>query len=450
MGSTSIFTGSSSYSQDFVQVIERSMAIAELPLLQLRQQRIRTDGEQAAVTELQGRFQSLKLAFDDIVTRANATQLTASFSASGIGTATIGDGAQKGAFTLEVSSLGNFTSFLSGSAVLDPGTEGLGMETTKTLVVDGVETTLTLESNTLRGLADAVNASSAGLAASIINVSSTSTASYKLVLQGSKLGNQSIELRDGDALGVNLLEATALQEGQNVSYKVNGVAISGESRSVTLAPGVDVQFTETTTTAVTLTVSRNSSAVSDAIQSMVAQYNLASGKLNEHRGAAGGALQGSSSISTLGQVLRRITSFSASEGDFRSAADIGLRFDDQGNLSFDSTALSGLTEEKLDGLLSYLGDATGKGFLGAGLNALQEATGSETGILTTEKNAIAARLTRSDRQIQDTQERLDRMEKDLRDRFAIVDSTIAALQQQALFINNMFEAMRISQRTYSS
>lgn len=449
MGSTTIFTGSSSYSQDFVQVIERSMAIARLPLLQLQQQRLRTNEQQSAVTELQGRFQSLKLSFDEIVNRVNATQLTASFSANGIATATVGEGAQKGVFTLEVSSLGSFTSFLSGSAVLDPATEGLGTETTKVLVVDGAETTLTLETNTLRGLADAVNASSAGLEASIINVSSNSTPSYKLVLQGSKLGAQTIELRDGDETGPNLLDGSPLQTGQNVSYKVNGVAVSGESRSVTLGPGINVQFAAVTTSALTLTVSRSGSSVSDAIQSMVAAYNLASGKLNDHRGSAGGALQGSSTIQTLSQVLRRVASFTAPDGVFRSATDIGLRFDDKGILSFNSNALSGLSEEKLESLLSFLGKAPGVGFLGAALGALQEATSADSGILSTERNAITARLRTSDNQIRDTQERLDRMEKDLRDRFAIVDSTIAALQQQALFINNMFEAMRISARSYS-
>ncbi|MCU0932728.1 MAG: flagellar filament capping protein FliD [Serpentinimonas sp.] len=449
MGSSSLFTGSSTYSQDFIQVIERSMAIARLPLLQLQQQRLRTNDQQTAVTELQGRFQSLKLAIDDVNTRAQATQLSASFSTSGIATATIGASAQKGSFSLEVSSLGSFTSFLSASSALDPAADGLGAELSKVLVVDGAETTITLETNTLRGLADAINASSSGVEASIINVSSTSTASYKLVLQGNKLGAQTLELRDGDALGANLLESAALQAGQNVGYKLNGVSISSESRTVTLAPGVDVTFSAVTTSAVTLSVSRTADSVADSIQSMVAQFNLATGKLNEHRGAAAGALQGSSTIQTLGQVLRRITSYTALEGDFRSATDIGLRFNDQGTLNFDSTQLSGLSEERLASLLTFLGGTEGKGFLGAALSSLQEAVGVDTGILSTERSALTARLRSSDNQISETQDRLGRMEKDLRDRFAIVDSTIASLQQQAFFINNMFEAMRISQRSYS-
>ena len=426
------------------------MAIARLPLLQMQQQRMRTNDQQAAVTELQGRFQSLKLAFDEVGARVSATQLTTSFSSNGIASATLGEAAQKGTYSLEVLSLGNFTSFLSATAAADPVSDGLGTELTKTLVVDGVETTLTLETNSLRALADAINAASGGLEASVINVSSTADPSYKLVIQGSKYGEQVIELRDGDGAGTNLLEGAALQSGQAVSYKVNGVSVEGESRNVTIAPGVEVQFTAVSNGPVSLTIGRSANSVRDAIQSMVAAYNQASGKLSEHRGAEEGALQGSSTVLTLSQVLRRVTGFSMGSGEFRTVADLGLAFDDKGNLTFDSANLSGLSEKQLDEVLAFLGNESGEGLVGAALSSLKEATDSEFGILATEKNSLTARLKTADNQMLQMQERLDRTEQDLRDRFAIVDSTIAALQQQAVFINSMFEAMRISMQVYSN
>lgn len=449
MGSSTIFTGASSYSQDFIQVIERSMAIARLPLLQLQQQRVRSNDQQTAMADLHGRFQSLKLAFDDLAAKAGRAQLNASVSASGFATATVGEGAQKGTFTLDILNMGRFTSYLSATAVADPNTDGLGTELTKVLVVDGVETELTLAGNSLKALADGINAAGVGLQASIINVSGSATASYKLVLQGGKLGAQTIEVRDGNALGANLLEASPLQAGENVSYRVNGVSVSGESRNVALAPGVSVQLQAVTTASLTVTVSRDANAISSALQSMVAVFNQAASKLNEHRGAGTGALQGSSTVQSLGQLLRRVTGYSAAEGTYTTASAIGLSFDDRGTLSFDSSKLAGLSETELDSLLQFLGTEKGKGFAGAAIQALEEATNPESGMLQTERNALSARLRTTDNQIQDRQERLGRMEKDLRDRFAVVDSTIAALQQQALFINNMFEAMRISQRSYS-
>jgi flagellar hook-associated protein 2 len=449
MGSNTIFTGSSSYSQDFIDVIERSMAIARLPLLQMQQQRIEANDRQAALTSLQGSFGSLRLAVEDVSARVASTQLSASFSESGIATATIGEQASKGTFSLEVLSLGNQTSFLSAATANDPATDGLGTELTKTLVVDGVETVLNLESNTLSALANAINEAGAGLNASVINVSSTATPSYRLVLQGDKYAAQAMTLHDGDAMGTNLLDASALQSGQGVSYRVNGVAVSSESRSVTLAPGVDVRLTGVSAGAVTLTVSRSAADVSGALQSMVAAYNQVTAKLNEHRGTAGGALQGSPTVQNLGQLLRKVNSFTGTDGAFLAATDIGLSFNEQGVLSLETAKLVGLSEGQLDELLAFLGNADEGGFLGAASDLLKQATSEEFGILTAERDAMRTRIANTDRQISAMEERLQRSEQDLRDRFARVDSTIAALQQQARFINGMFEAMRVSMRAYS-
>lgn len=448
MSTSTIFTGASTYSQDFLNVIQRSMAIAELPLVQMQQQQLATSDKQKAVSDLTGAFESLRLSLVEVEKRVTATQLSASLSSSSIASVTLGDSAQKSNFSLEVLNLGSFTSYLSTQSVSDPLASGFGASLTKTLVVDGVETTLALESNTLRGLANAINDSGLGLEASIINVSSTSTASYRLVIQGNKLASQSIALHDGDSSGVNLLDSTALQSGSNVSYKVNGVEVNGENRTVTLAPGIDVALNNVGSTSIQ--VSRSANRISDAIQSMVSYYNQATTKLNAHRGAAGGVLQGNSSIQNLSQVLRRITGHSAENGAFRSYVDIGLSFDDKGVLSFDSTKLANLSDADLQDLISYLGGWNGDGFLASALQSMNEATDSVYGILTTEKSALTQQASNASKQILALQERLNRMEKDLEERFAVIDATIAAMQQQATYINNLFEAMRVASKSYSS
>jgi flagellar hook-associated protein 2 len=448
MAST-IFTGSSTYSQDFMTMIDRTMAIAELPLVQLQQQRLATNDRQTALNEIHGKFESLRLAISDVATRAASTQFIASFSKSGVASATLGEGVERGSFTLEVLDLGSATTYVSANGVPDSASTGLGVETTKTLIVDGVETTLTLTSNSMRALAEAINASNSGISASVINVSSGDTPFYKLILQGNKFGSQTIELRDGDASGANLLEGTALHEGTAVSYKLNGITIEGESRNVHVAQGLDLELTGLSSGPLTVQIGRSASSVSDAIQSMVAAFNLAAGELNKHRGPNAGALSGSIAINTLGQLLRRLHSFTTETGTFRSVVDLGLTFDDKGTLMFDSTKLSGLSDDALEDLLTFLGAADGEGFLDAALKTMQEATNSDYGILTTEKKSLTAQLDSSKKQMEALQERLDRMEQDLRDRFAIVDSTIAALQQQAQYINSMFEAMRIASQAYS-
>lgn len=450
MSTGSLFLGNSAYSKDFSQVIERTVAIARLPMMQVDQQRMQTGDRGAAITDLQGKFESLRVALSDLSSSVGSANLQASFSAVSIATATLGESAAAGNFTLEVSDLGSYTSYLAAAGVGAPSSDGLGTETTKTLVVDGIETTLTLAANTLDGLAQAINDSATGLSANVINVSSTSTPSYKLVLQGSKLGAQTIGLKDGDGTGADLLEATALTEGGNVRYKVNGVSVNAESRTVTLAPDISVTFSATTGSGpVNLSVKRSASQIVDRLRGVAAAYNAAAGKLDEHRGQNRGVLQGQSVISTLSKVLRDLTAFSADSGDFQNFTDIGLSFDDKGTLSLDSAKLTGLSDEKLDQLVAFLGTEKSGGFVGSALGTIGMATTAESGILALEKKSYTERSKAEALQVQQMQERLDLLETNLRERFAALDSAIALQQQQALYFNNLFESMRIAQQTYS-
>ncbi len=451
MSTSSIFLGNSAYSNDFAQVIERTLAIAELPILQVEQQKAKLSSQSSAISDLQGKFESLRLALKDLASGVDSANLEATFSSTGIATATLGSAASAGSFSLEVSDLGSYTSYLSGLGVGDPTTAGLGTETTKTLIVDGVETTITLSANTLDALAKAINESGTGITANVINVSSTSTPNFKLVLQGNKLGSQTIELKDGDVLGADLLNGSALSVGSNAQYKVNGVAVSAESRNVTLAPDVSVTLTATTNSSgpVSLVVKRSATRVIEALRSVAARYNEASAKLDEHRGQGGGSLKGQSAIGTLSGVLRSLTQYTGGSGTFRNFTDLGLTFNDQGQLSLDSNSLAGISDTKLDELIAFLGSESGNGFVGAALHSVAVATDSESGILASEKKSYTSQIKSDETQLAQMRDRLDLMETNLRERFAAMDSAIAALQQQASYFNSLFESMRIAQQTYS-
>ncbi len=450
MSTNSLFLGNSGYSKDFSQVIERTISIAKLPMLQLEQQRAQTGDRSAAITDIQSKFESLRLALADLSTSVGSTTLTAAFSSPGIASAQLGEHAAPGNFTLTVEDLGSYTSYVTQSEVTDPKSEGLGNELTKTLIVDGVETKLTLSENTLGALQEAINASATGVRAAIINVSATSTPSYKLTIQGNKLGAQSIMLKDGDASGADLA-GTTLNTGSNVRYSVNGVPVNGESRTVTLAPGISLTFNTTTAESgpIDVVVKRTASQLSDRLRSVVAAYNAAAGKLDEHRGKTPGVLQGQSVIATLSKILRDLTGYASQTGAFQSFTDIGLSFDDKGVLSFNASALAGLSDEKLDQLLAFLGTEKTSGFVNTALTAIGVATTPESGILALEKTSYTERSKTEALQVQQMQERLDLMETNLRERFAALDSAIAALQQQALYFNNMFESMRMAQQMYS-
>jgi len=70
---SSIFTGSSRYSSDLQQVLQRSIAIASLPLDQLNNQLTTLQNRSSALDTLNGQFGALLTAVQGISTAADST-----------------------------------------------------------------------------------------------------------------------------------------------------------------------------------------------------------------------------------------------------------------------------------------------------------------------------------------------------------------------------------------
>ena len=153
-------------------------------------------------------------------------------------------------------------------------------------------------------------------------------------MQSTALGNVAIQLSDGT--NNNLL--TTASTGTPALYQVNGQPsspISSDSSTVTLAPGLTVDLLTAGTT--TITVAPSSTAASNAISAFVSAYNAAATELDNNHGTAGGALTGQSIVFSLEQSMRDLTGYSGGSGSIQNLTDIGLSFNQNGQLSFDQT-----------------------------------------------------------------------------------------------------------------
>ena len=65
MAST-LFTGSSRFSTDFTQIIDRSVAIASLPLTQMQQQRMKSNDESTALKTVEAKVLALQSSLKEI------------------------------------------------------------------------------------------------------------------------------------------------------------------------------------------------------------------------------------------------------------------------------------------------------------------------------------------------------------------------------------------------
>jgi flagellar hook-associated protein 2 len=438
---SSLFTGTSTYSQDFQQIINRAVAIASLPIDQLNNQKSALTNQKNALSTLSASFSALQASLYSLGSSVNSGAFAVTYSDASVASATVSSGALSGTYTLEVVDAGSRASAASVTTVTDPDAASISTATSFTLTANGQQYTITPAANTLKSLADAINAATQGAAqATIVNIGSSSSPSYELSIQNSKYGPLPITLDDGSG---NLLGAPT--PATSVEYRVNGqpgTPLISDSRALSIAPGISVTVLEAGAT--DINIGQNTSSIANAISSFVTAYNAANQALAGQRGSSGGALAGQSIIMTLSQALRDIANYAGS-GSIQSIADLGLTFDKTGTLSFDSSVLSDAAARDLKGVMDFLGSPTTGGFLKAATDTLNGLTDSTSGAIPLTLASISGQITNTDNRINEDQDRIDQLRQNLSAQMAAADALIAQMQQQVTYMTNLFAAMTANQ-----
>jgi flagellar hook-associated protein 2 len=435
---SSIFTGSSRYSSDLQQVLQRSIAIASLPLDQLNNQLTTLQNRSSALDTLNGQFGALLTAVQGISTAADST--STQVSDSSVLAAHSDSTARAGSYAIHIVNAGAPSSALSlGTlpAVQNPSTQSITSSGTLTLTVGGTPVTITPTDQTLSSLADAINSSGANVTATIVNLGSPAAPDYKLSLQSTKLGDIAIQLNDGaqDLLGT-------LATGSQAQYQLNGqpaTPISSDSRTVTIAPGLTVDLLEAGDSNVV--VSNSGSAQSNALSSFVAAYNAAVDELGANRGQGGGPLVGDPLIFTLAQSLRNISGFSGGTGSVQNLTDLGITFDKTGHLSFDQSVFESVSAAHPSDVSAFLGAASTGGFLKAATDAVNTLEDPVIGIIQTTMASAQTAFNNQNQKIADEQARIDSLTTSLTAKMSAADALIANLEQQATYFTNLFASM---------
>ncbi len=434
MSNTAIFSGSSRYAQDFQQVIERAVAIASLPITQLASQKMALGQKQDAYGVISEKIAAVNNAVQGLKAAVGGSSYTTNTSNSSVATATASAGTLTGTYSITVEDAGAFTRLVSDGGLAAQLATGAEFS----LKVDGDTIQIKPEAPTLQGLATAINAARHGVQASIINLGSASAPDYRLSLQSTAVANVDVQL---DCGADNLV--STLVAGRNATYRVNGQpvapaeALSSNTRSVAVAPGLVVNIAQTGTA--DIEVCRSTSPVAASLGSLVNAYNNAVGELGKHRGQAGGALAGDSQVLTISSGLREILNYSAGSGNVKSLADLGLRFDSRGLLTLDSSALAGVDVSDIE---KFLGDGSGSGFLASANRPLNGLGASGDGLLRTTLDGIASQISRQDELIAVKQERADQLRESLNAKMAAADALIASMEQQVTYFTSLFDSMK--------
>ena len=440
--SSSLFNGNSRYSADFQAVIDRTVAIASLPISQLKAQQTTLSDQTTALTGLDAKFNGLQSAVDQITAAVGGAAFEASVEDTSKLTATLGDGAQEGNYSVQVVDPGAYASSMSTStwAVANGGPHPYKLS------IAGVEHDLFAYDNTAASVASAINSQYGDqVRAIVVNVGSSGTPDYRISLQATKLGDLAPDLTDG---GVSL--QTQQTTGTLAQYIVNGSGntVTSSTRSVTIANGVNVTLLAASTAGVNITVTRSTSALSSALDAFATAYNAALDEVDKQHGTSNGALAGQSLVGNLSQLLSGMATYNQSGSGIGGMDGLGLELDKTGHLTFNSFKLLASDLTNSTGVTAFLGSTSGSGFLKLATDSLKSIQGVGTGLLPSAEANITQQNASLDSTIATAQDRIDRMKTRLAEQMAAADALIASMEQQYSYMTGLFASQDTASRSY--
>ncbi|MGD0298451.1 MAG: flagellar filament capping protein FliD [Bryobacteraceae bacterium] len=437
----STLTGASSYSSSLQAAVTRAVSIASLPMQLLQADQNQATSEATELGQLSSLFNGVQTALQSVVSGTASGALAATSSDTSVAQASLsGSSALPGTYTVDVLNAGSESSAISSAPstpITDPTSQSISQSTSFTLTVGTQTYTIQPSGQNLNALASAINSSGAPAQAVVVNLGSPTAPDYRLVVQSTSLGNNTIQLNDGTNNLLNVLAA-----GASGSYTVDGQppgGITTNSSTVTIASGVNVTLGGQTGPT-TVTVSASLSSVSDALSNFVTAFNSAVAELQKNYGQNGGALTGDSSVLSMSQVLNQIATYTGAVGSsITNLTQLGVEFTDQGTLTFDPSVIAGLSPSQITDAVNFLGSPTTGGFLQYATNSLNGITDPTTGVIATESQSLQNQVNTDQTQINNDQAQITQLQANLQAQMAQADALIATLQQQNTFLQGLFQ-----------
>jgi flagellar hook-associated protein 2 len=465
---------------DLSGLLTSLMAAEQRPLLALQSKEASYQARISSMGTLKSSLASLQTAASAMIPGYGLTaqdrfsSLSASLADTAIGSVSAAKGAVAGSYSLEVSSLAKnqrlaSTSFAGAATAIGTGdlTIELGKLSGGVYTADSARSkTITIDSSnaTLGGLRDAINAANIGASATII----TGTGGAQLIISSKETGLSSVLKISGSGAtplagfdydpvaDTGSLSQSALLGGQTASdaaFKLNGIAATSSSNSVTSAlDGVTLNLTKTsailtaassgppvvleTRTPTTLTVSKESTSIlTSSLNAFIKAYNEANASIKtlgayDAKTKAGGSLQGDTTLRTAKSTIQNLV-FAASAGGtsaYQRLSDIGVTMgkkDSMGDnsLSLDSAKLTAAIA-KDPAAVANLVAAVGAAFK-KGTDSIVGSTGTIASAIEGANRTIKT-LTKSQ---ENMAKRLTAIEARYRKQFTALDTMVAAMKQ---------------------
>lgn len=394
----------------------------------------------SAFGTLESSLTALREAVGKLSDPTTFTAVTSSMTGDGV-TANITGDAVSGRYQVKVSQLAQAQSLASGGLSTDK-TEALGKSGTLGISVGGEEAVdIAIGSDdSLEDIRDAINKADTGATASIVFNGSQ----YQLTLTSEKTGTQSaIQVTDDD----NLFGFSETVPAQDAQLEVNGISITSQSNTVEGAlEGVTFELTSTTESAQTLSVSKDTESMTEAVQAFVDAYNSFQGTADaltsyDSESDTAGVLLGNSTMRGIESRLRGVLSYNGGEGEFSMLSDLGIERQLDGTLKVDDDKLADAMSNNSEAVSQFFAGVDGEGGLGASVEDTLGTILDDDGLLKIATDGIDTSLDRLSDRYTRMQESIDATVARYRTQFAGLDSLVSQMNSTSDYLTQQFNAL---------
>jgi flagellar hook-associated protein 2 len=446
---------------DFSKLVDAAVADRMRPVTRLQTRSADLTKRSDALKQLNGKLAALTDAAKALTAQDLGTGRLSLSSDTKVVAATNTSAAAPGTINLNVTRLASGLTqssrayASSAGSVLAGGATEATFELRKGGAASGTPITITSANNTLTGLRDAINGANAGVTAAVVDVDGKGT-QFKLVLSSNETGSAGrVELVEttatgtGADLGLTALNVTGGDYSQlDAALQVNGLPITRSSNNVSDAVA-GMTFSLKGTGAATVSVTANTSEVTQKLQSFVAAYNdvqdfIAAQYKTDGGGKPTGVLAGDPTLRTVQQQLREAVGAVAAGngGAFTNLTQIGFGRDNDGRLTLDTAVLGDkLSKSQADVKALLVGKSVGgKGIAQSLYDSYNRLSDTLTGAVQTAITGYQNSVKSIDKSISEQLARIETMRNSLSRQFAAADAAINQLNGQGTSLTNMLDS----------
>ena len=461
---------------DLNSIVDKLTALERRPLSQMKAAATQLQSQVSVFGKIQSLFGTLQDASNALNSSSLWTQSVATSSNTAAVTATGGSGAAAGSYAVQVDKLASAQTLASGSvftssgALVGAGTLSLQLgsfdATAGTFTpkdgVTAVDIDITA-TDTLQTVRDKINASAAGVSASLITDASGVRLSLASKTTGAANGFQ-VSSSSGDAAGLDRLAYDGTGGGGmqlkraagDAEATVNGIAVVSASNELSgVVEGLTLGLRQVTTAPVSVTLAQDGESVTKAIRSFADAYNALSKYIAEQTrydpaSKTGGPLQGDSATNSLTSRLRSILNTpSGASSTFSRLSDVGLQLQRDGSLKVDDTKLTAAVAQRTELQKAFsnndVANPANSGFARR-YAALASAALGIDGALTTKADGLRKLITLNSTEQTKVNNRADRFQERLVAQYTAMDANLQKLNALSSYVTQQLAQMNKSTR----